>query len=270
MQGWRITMEDAKITYLSDAFSLFGVFDGHGGHEVAQFVERHFVNTLETNSSFRKNDLEDALSENFIAMDKLLLTPAGRAEVKSLMNAESAGNESMAGCTANVVLVKDGNLVVANAGDSRAVLGRSGRAVELSEDHKPDLPGEKARILRAGGCVEDGRVMGNINLSRSLGDFEYKDARKAPAEQMISAVPDTRTVSLTSDDDFVILACDGIWDMLTSEQAVAFVYERLNRMPLTQIVEEMLDRCLAPDIASHQGLGCDNMTAVIVAFAHRS
>lgn len=268
MQGWRITMEDAKITYLSDAFCLFGVFDGHGGHECAQFVERHFVETLEKNSNFRKNDLERSLSENFIAMDKLLLAPAGRKEIKDLMNSESAGTESMAGCTAIVVLIKGGNVVVANAGDSRAVLGRSGEAVELSEDHKPDLPGEKDRILRAGGCVEDGRVMGNINLSRSLGDFEYKDARRAPAEQMISAVPDTRSFPLTPEDDFIILACDGIWDMLTSDQAVAFVYERLGHMPLTQIVEEMLDRCLAPDVASFNGLGCDNMTAVIVAFPH--
>eukprot|EP00359_Climacostomum_virens_P002702 CAMPEP_0204905606 /NCGR_PEP_ID=MMETSP1397-20131031/5513_1 /ASSEMBLY_ACC=CAM_ASM_000891 /TAXON_ID=49980 /ORGANISM="Climacostomum Climacostomum virens, Strain Stock W-24" /LENGTH=261 /DNA_ID=CAMNT_0052074503 /DNA_START=98 /DNA_END=883 /DNA_ORIENTATION=+ len=261
-------MEDAKITYLSEEFNLFGVFDGHGGHEVAQFVERHFVNNLEKNASFKKNELERALSENFIAMDKLLLTPTGREEIRALMNAEAAQSESMAGCTAIVVLIKDGNLVVANAGDSRAVLGRNGGAVELSEDHKPDLPTEKERIVRAGGCVEEGRVMGNINLSRSIGDFEYKDARRPPSEQMISAVPDTRCIPLTSQDDFVILACDGIWDMMTSEQAVAFVYARLGRLQLTEIVEEMLDHCLAPDVASHNGLGCDNMTCVIVAFNH--
>jgi serine/threonine protein phosphatase PrpC len=269
MQGWRITMEDAKITYLSDSFSLFGVFDGHGGHEVAQFVERHFVKSLEKNANFRRNDLERALTENFIGMDQLLLAPAGRDEIKRLMTAENAGAESMAGCTAIVVLIKDGNLVVANAGDSRAVLGRGGSAVELSEDHKPDLPTERERIIRAGGSIEDGRVMGNINLSRSLGDFEYKDVRRPPSEQMISAVPDTRCIPLKAEDDFVILACDGIWDMLTSEQAVAFVYERLGRrMPLTQIVEEMLDRCLAPSVAAHAGLGCDNMTCVIVSLLH--
>jgi serine/threonine protein phosphatase PrpC len=260
-------MEDAKITYLCDAFAVFAVFDGHGGHEVAQYVEKQFVPSLERNPSFRRNDLERALSENFIAMDQLILTPAGQAEIRRLMNSDTPGGESMAGCTANVVLVKDGNLVVANAGDSRAVLGRGGQAVELSLDHKPDLPIEKARIERAGGYVEDGRVMGNINLSRSLGDFEYKNSSKPPAEHMITAVPDTRSVRLTANDDFMILACDGIWDMLTSEQAVAFVYERLGRMPLTQIVEEMIDRCLAPEVSSFGGLGCDNTTVVIVTFS---
>ena len=69
---------------------------------------------------------------------------------------------------------------MANAGDSRAVLARRGQAVELSYDHKPEQEGEYARIVKAGGHVEDGRVMGNINLSRSIGDFEYKASPNLP------------------------------------------------------------------------------------------
>mmetsp|Transcript_32297 Transcript_32297/g.55863 ORF Transcript_32297/g.55863 Transcript_32297/m.55863 type:complete len:295 (+) Transcript_32297:2424-3308(+) len=264
MQGWRITMEDAKITHLGRDMYVFGVFDGHGGHEVAHFVERHFIQELERNSNYRGGRYEKALTENFLYMDSLLLTPAGSQELKSLMN--EGENESMAGCTAIVVLVVGNRLYAANAGDSRAVLARGGRAVELSTDHKPDMPSERDRIIRAGGRVEDGRVMGNINLSRSIGDFEYKNMKRPASEHMITALPEVRTVELTPQDDFIVLACDGIWDMVTNQQCVDFIYERLRTKALTTIVEELLDRCLATDVASSAGLGCDNMTCVIAAF----
>ena len=78
------------------------------------------------------------------------------------------------GCTANVILIKDEIIICANAGDSRAVLSKKGVAFEMSKDHKPDDETEKARIIKAGSVVEDGRVDGNLNLSRSLGDLKYK------------------------------------------------------------------------------------------------
>ena len=65
-------------------------------------------------------------------------------------------------------------IICANAGDSRTVLGKNGRAVEMSEDHKPENRGEMERIQRSGGFVEEGRVNGMLALSRALGDFEYK------------------------------------------------------------------------------------------------
>jgi serine/threonine protein phosphatase PrpC len=79
------------------------------------------------------------------------------------------------GCTANVILIDDyKKLYVANAGDSRCVLGRAGKAVALSFDHKPENEEERARIENAGSTITDGRVDGNLNLSRSLGDLKYK------------------------------------------------------------------------------------------------
>ena len=79
------------------------------------------------------------------------------------------------GCTANVVLMEDyKKLYVANAGDSRCVLCRSGKAVALSFDHKPDNDNEKKRIEKAGSTITEGRVDGNLNLSRALGDLKYK------------------------------------------------------------------------------------------------
>jgi protein phosphatase 1G len=88
----------------------------------------------------------------------------------------------MAGTTAVVALVADNMLYVANAGDSRCVLSRNGKAVDMSIDHKPDMPSEKARIENAGAVIIEGRVNGNINLSRSIGDLEYKEITSLPAE----------------------------------------------------------------------------------------
>jgi serine/threonine protein phosphatase PrpC len=87
----------------------------------------------------------------------------------------------------------------------------------MSIDHKPDMPAEKARIERAGSMIVEGRVNGNINLSRSIGDLEYKESHNlGPEEQAVTAFPEVKQTEIGPDDDFLILACDGIWDVLTS------------------------------------------------------
>jgi protein phosphatase 1G len=98
-----------------------------------------------------------------------------------------------AGCTANVVLVTKKKSIVANAGDSRRVLCRAGKAIQLSQDHKPENQGEALRIGRAGGKIVNGRVNGGLNLSRSFGDFMYKvDKGRAYDEQLIICKPDVK------------------------------------------------------------------------------
>ena len=97
------------------------------------------------------------------------------------------------GCTANVVLITKKKIIVANAGDSRSVLCRSGEAVQLSFDHKPENPTEAQRIANAGGKIINGRVDGGLNLSRSFGDFAYKkNTNRAYDEQLIICKPDVR------------------------------------------------------------------------------
>lgn len=83
--------------------------------------------------------------------------------------------ECYAGCTANVALLHNyKDLYVANAGDSRCVICENGTVYEMSEDHKPDLKSESDRVKKAGGYINEGRINGNLNLSRALGDLEYK------------------------------------------------------------------------------------------------
>eukprot|EP00596_Hydrurales_sp_CCMP1899_P005161 CAMPEP_0119035254 /NCGR_PEP_ID=MMETSP1177-20130426/2186_1 /TAXON_ID=2985 /ORGANISM="Ochromonas sp, Strain CCMP1899" /LENGTH=700 /DNA_ID=CAMNT_0006993251 /DNA_START=140 /DNA_END=2239 /DNA_ORIENTATION=+ len=119
-----------------------------------------------------------------------------------------------AGCTAIVTLITGNTLYVANAGDSRGVLCRKGGlAYPLSEDHKPSQDRESARISAAGGFINHvGRINGNLNLSRSLGDLKYKQVEDIPPEeQMITAEPDVTITPLEPTDEFLVLGCDGIW-----------------------------------------------------------
>ncbi|EGI61813.1 Putative protein phosphatase [Acromyrmex echinatior] len=180
------------------------------------------------------------------------------------------GPGSDSGCTAVVAILKENELYVANAGDSRCVLCRDGQAIELSLDHKPEDAPEMERIVKAGGEVtNDGRVNGGLNLSRALGDHAYKQNMVLPPqEQMISALPDIRHITIDPEkDEFMILACDGIWNFMTSQNVVQFVRTRLsqNYENISKICEELFDHCLAPDTLG-DGTGCDNMTAVIIKF----
>jgi protein phosphatase 1G len=94
--------------------------------------------------------------------------------------------------------------------------------------------------------------IGNLNLSRSLGDLEYKQNKNLTAEQqMITADPEIRIENLTSDCDFIILACDGIWDCLSNQEICDIVYSRLKKEPnikLSKIIEDIFDTILATDI----------------------
>ncbi|KAM7406278.1 hypothetical protein PAMP_000666 [Pampus punctatissimus] len=189
---------------------------------------------------------------------------------------EEPGSDS--GTTAVVALIRGKQLIVANAGDSRCVVSERGKAVDMSYDHKPEDEVELARIKNAGGKVTmDGRVNGGLNLSRAIGDHFYKKNKALPPEeQMISAMPDVKVLTLNEDHDFMVIACDGIWNVLSSQEVVDFISERIKpdqsgkARALSSIVEELLEHCLAPD-TSGDGTGCDNMTCIIITFrAHPS
>lgn len=182
------------------------------------------------------------------------------------------------GCTAVCVVMSCRHIVCANAGDSRAVLCRQAKAVPLSFDHKPTDEVERRRIINAGGyvkeiCVGEGsqrrvvhRVNGNLNLSRSIGDLAYKTRDDlGPEQQVISATPDLVVQERTPEDEFLILGCDGIWEVKENPEACAFVRPRLaGGKDLPGIAAEMLDECLTADPQKTCGRGADNMTLVVV------
>lgn len=316
MQGWRDGMEDAHIAVpslghwrasrwlpgLSGAPSttkggwadtaVFGVLDGHGGESVALFCQRHLPDAIARGPS---EDVGASLVNAFHSMDDMLRDPDNLGELRLLVNGISPqtvlrawyAHPNSVGSTAVVCCVRPDSIVVANAGDSRAVLSRRGYAMPLSEDHKPNLPTERARITKAGGSVETQhvgpwthyRVNGNLNLSRSIGDLGYKRNRSLTAEeQIICSTPDIRTIPRTLDDEFMVLACDGVWDVMQNQEVIDFVRQALGDMSdvearirsgalrLSSILEELLDRCVSPNLQETMGLGGDNMTAVLVFF----
>ncbi|RYR40978.1 hypothetical protein Ahy_A09g046720 isoform B [Arachis hypogaea] len=169
------------------------------------------------------------------------------------------------GSTACVAVIRGNKLVVANAGDSRCVLSRKGQAHNLSKDHKPELEAERDRILNAGGFIQVGRVNGSLNLARAIGDIEFKQNKRLPAEkQIVSAEPDITSIELCDDDEFLVIACDGIWDCMSSQQLVDFIHDKLKEEnKLSAVCEMVFDRCLAPTAG---GEGCDNMTMILIQF----
>lgn len=164
-------------------------------------------------------------------------------EDEGFLNSMVEGPGQSSGCTAVVALLAGRELFVANAGDSRCVLCRNGKTVEMSFDHKPEDTEESTRIMKAGGRVTmDGRVNGGLNLSRAIGDWAYKNNKDLkPEEQMISAMPDVKQITLQEDDEFMVLACDGIWNFMTSEEVVEFVRKRIveKKGKLSGICEEV-------------------------------
>lgn len=163
-------------------------------------------------------------------------------------------------------------LVCANVGDSRALLARGRSAVSLSDDHKPELPKERARIEQAGGSVAQigpcYRVDGwGLNLSRAFGDFHYKQRLDLePWEQKVSAEPDIRILQLNQrEDSFFVLGCDGVFELLKNQDIIDFCHQGFETgMSIEAITERLLDQCISPNLMVTQGKGGDNVSAIVV------
>ncbi|CAB9518145.1 linked kinase-associated serine/threonine phosphatase 2C [Seminavis robusta] len=224
--------------------------------------------------------LEKAFTRSFVEMDRELYL--------NMCYGEEAGASS-AGSTAVATLVTPDLLVCANIGDSRCVLASSSTSAPtsvtpcaLSEDHTPDLEAEEKRILDAGGSIEMGRVDGELAVSRAFGDFELKDINglmmdeydpddpddvdqllEYAKRQKVSAVPEIRVHQRNvTTDRFLVLACDGIWDVASNEDCVEWIADIIwhqGQDDMGIVCEKLLDICLK------QG-SRDNMTIAIVLF----
>jgi len=159
-----------------------------------------------------------------------------------------ANGEDKSGTTAICVLITDKYILFSNCGDSRGVLSGDGsKPLLVTQDHKPSNPPELERIQNAGGSVMIQRVNGSLAVSRALGDFEYKNVDgKGPTEQLVSPEPEFYMKRRESDkDEFLVLACDGVWDVMTNEDICSFISARMRVTDnLEQIANEVIDTCL--------------------------
>jgi len=249
-------MEDAHTVLINITdqpnTALFAVYDGHGGTKVAQYAGENLHKKIFNRPEYKKGRYEEALRKGFLELDQDMLQ-------------DDDMKDELAGSTAVVVLIKDGKIYCGNVGDSRCIASVNGEVQELSYDHKPGNEGESKRIVAAGGWVEFNRVNGNLALSRAIGDFVFKkNDSKSEEEQIVTAYPDVEVKDLTPEHEFILLACDGIWDVLTNQEVLDFVRVRISKqMEPSIICEELMTRCLAPD-CQMGGLGCDNMTVTLV------
>jgi len=234
-QNWkyRRRMEDAH--YMEDKFNgdaiqgFFGIYDGHGGKEAAIFAADNLHKVLAEEINKEADTMKDsekvlqALKRTFLATDEKLKTAV----------------PSHHGCTAVTCLVSgtgdNKHLYAANVGDARAVLCRDGKAIRLTEEHKASDTVEAKRITDGGGFIIHGRVNGQIIITRSLGDHLMKE--------FIIGDPHLHHEKLTSKDTWLIVACDGLWDVVDDQPAVDFVLENAS-LPAPQISKKLLIKAL--------------------------
>lgn len=248
--------------------------EDNGTAEQEEDTSAHEQDKEDAAPSMQRNKSSSQFIESALARDSVI-TQKQIDEVEGISSkATPAEEEDFAehratgmGCTAVVSLIRGKQVYVANTGDSRCVISRKGVAEPLTLDHKPVLLEEAERIMKAGGFVRDNRVNGALNVSRTIGDLDFKRNTELPhTHQMVVATPDITTFELQKGDEFLILACDGIWDVLSNQEAVDFVRKKIKQgEDLKTICEDVCDHCLAPDL---RGLcrGADNMSLIIVVF----
>ncbi|XP_074315986.1 putative protein phosphatase 2C 2 [Silene latifolia] len=234
--------------------AFYGVFDGHGGPEAAAYVRKNVMRIFFNDAGFPEScDLD----ELFLRGVKKCISRAFL--LADLALADECTISSSSGTTALTAFVLGRLLLVANAGDCRAVLCRKGEAIEMSEDHRPTTASEKRRVEEMGGYVEDGYLNGILSVSRALGDWDMK-LPNGTASTLI-AEPEVRQIILTEDDEFLIIGCDGIWDVMSSQQAVRVVRRGLRRHgDPQQSAKELVREALNLNTF-------DNLTVVVVCFS---
>ena len=221
-------MEDAflisEMTAEDRVDLLVCIFDGHGGTEVVNILTKTFLAAFKESLARCKN-VSRSLVETFRAVDEVVLN----SRVKF-------GGSTACVCFFTTERLEQ-VLYTAHVGDTRAVLCRGGSAVRLTSesDHKAFDPAELARIRQHDGVVYNDRVSGMLAVSRAFGDQFLKkiapkdDPQSSWMDHSVSAVPDVTSVTLDPEQDsFVIIACDGLWDVVSDQEAVNLTIECLH------------------------------------------
>ena len=252
MQGWRFEMEDAHCAYIGlpcdglKEWSFFAVFDGHAGAKVSAYCAEQLLEHICTNDNFRSSIKTPDVDRILESVSKGIV--AGFLDLDDKMRSipEVLSGADKSGSTAIGALLSPDHIFFANCGDSRAILCRDSQVILHTQDHKPFIPSEQERIQNAGGSVMIQRVNGSLAVSRAFGDFEYKNVQgKGPCEQLVSAEPEILTEKRSGKDEFIVLASDGIWDVMSNEDIAAFVGNRMTiTTDLKEICNMVVDTCL--------------------------
>ncbi|KAF2568264.1 hypothetical protein F2Q70_00025462 [Brassica cretica] len=177
-------------------------YDGHGGVKAAEFAAKNLDKNVleEVSGKSGASEIADAVKRGYLTTDAAFLD----------------GEDVKGGSCCVTAMVRDGNLVVSNAGDCRAVMSVGGVAEALSSDHRPSRDDERERIETTGGYVDTfngvWRIQGSLAVSRGIGDVHLK--------RWVIAEPETKMLRIDQDHEFLILASDGLWDKVSNQEAV--------------------------------------------------
>lgn len=224
--------------------AFYGVFDGHGGTDAASFIRNNILRFIVEDSHF-PICVEKAITSAFVKADYAF--------------ADASCLDISSGTTALTALIFGRMMIIANAGDCRAVLGRRGRAIEMSKDHKPNCISERIRIEKLGGVIYDGYLNGQLSVARALGDWHMKGPKGSACP--LSAEPELQETLLTEDDEFLIIGCDGLWDVMSSQGAVSMARKEL----MLHNDPERCSRELVREALKRNT--CDNLTVIVVCFS---
>lgn len=257
MQGWRVEMEDAHTAIIGfpglEEWAFFAVYDGHAGSRASRHCSQQLLQAITGNDDFKEGlrqlrsaELTDAGSEAAASLSKGIIKGFLDLDEELRELPELKNGEDKSGTTVTSAILTPDHVIFANCGDSRAVLSRAGQCVFHTQDHKPVNPEERDRITAAGGSVMIQRVNGSLAVSRALGDFEYKKVEgKGPCEQLVSPEPEIFVQRRTPEDEFLVLACDGIWDVMSNDEVCDFVRDRMRQHEdLEVICNQIVDTCL--------------------------
>eukprot|EP00606_Chrysophyceae_sp_TOSAG23-5_P000495 GSChrysophyteH2.ASY1.ANO1.909.1 assembled CDS len=276
--GWKPYMEDRvliKCPYIRDlSWNLFTVLDGHGGSFCSQYLTDHLPRILATVA-------DDVLSPKKVVTpeDLTLILKTGCAAAETELQTHPRMEVELNGSTLVGCLATPDYYTIFNIGDSRAVVGQyslaadSVRCVWSTEDHKvSNMESEKSRAIESGVIVEGNSLkLGSVtqNVSRSFGDFVFKqNVNLSKEKQAVTAVPDITVFGRDVLDKFVVLACDGVFDVMSNEEICSFFsmrifkeYEETNGgySDSGDMLDILLQECLLRG-------SCDNMTVLIIIF----
>lgn len=245
--SYRRSMEDEHQSYGDQRFALFGIYDGHGGDQVAKILKKELIELIVANIRENSNwQIQDCIRKAFAQVEEVVIA-----------------KDMKAGSTAIIVLIdrQEQMMYIANLGDCRAVLRSNGQAIALSRDHKASDENEAQRIRDAGGKVFFGRIKGQLAVSRAFGDKDYK--REGKLAKVMSE-PEIQIHPITSKDQFIIIACDGLWDAFPApngnQDATDFVASRLefHKGNIEKAAQDLVNHAIN-DLGSR-----DNVTAMIV------
>lgn len=246
-------MEDAHFIHATERDALFCVYDGHGGSAAADHCRDHLHLRILSSLGCGATPAE-ALVDGFARTEDELL-----AEQRQQSTGSPCPAPELCGTTAVVALLREGSVHLAWLGDCRAVLCRGGEAIDLTRDHV--LSGtagssERARVLAEGGEIEGGRLSGFLEVARALGDLDPATGCKPVG---LSGAPELHVQPLQPEDEFLLLASDGLWQLLDSQAAVRLARADLRaHADAGMAAEKLVEASLAT------GRADDNITAMVV------